>query len=135
MKKLFLLCLINILSLYAFSQITIAVQVSIENEYTQALESPLKYGLLPEDFKCKMIQKSSEEDWWEASFSQWITNDQYYLASLISHAEIEKEYEFIVTINKSGHKLNGLSNSFHSTLKGGVNSFIMESGWIIKIPQ
>lgn len=136
MKKIFLLCFIVITSICTASAgVTVFFTVSIENEYTGALESPLKYGLTTDDLKCQIVRENGYDFWQDYPEGyRWNQATEVVYSSLL-YLEITmgEKVDFIVTIDKPGHKLHGSSTSFTTNLHADGNIFILENGLVFKI--
>lgn len=138
MKKLIFLCsMIFITMSSVLAQSNILIQISIENEYTGILESPLQYGLSTNDLEYQLINLNNGLDLWAPSFSRWVYKDERaYVADLLTPSDSGNTYRCTVKINKPGHKLHGLTASFEflQTISS-VQWFSMENGIVFKIPQ
>lgn len=118
------------------AQSNILIQISIENEYTGTLESPLKYGLSTSDLEGHLLDVKYSYDLWSSCHPQWIyEDDRTYLVNLLFPGQFGELYRCTIGINKPDHKLHGLTASFDFLPTSGVQSFVMEKGIVFKIPQ
>lgn len=134
MKKLLLLCLVVLTSICTVSaQKNVLIHISVENEQTGILESPLKHGLSTSDFNYELINQNTGYDHWSC-FSDWMHQSEIaYMANLFCYGPYLEVYRCTVTVNKPGHKLNGRSDSFEFVMTTeGVDSFVMENGIVIE---
>lgn len=129
-KILILLCGI-FFSTMLYAQSVYFIQISVENEYTGTLESPERYGLTPNDINYEAVYPGGlgqfEETYWSSDIEE-----MYFMTYL---RNVPEYVTIIFTINKPGHKLNGLKAMVTlPTFNGNIDKF-GEDGAVFHIPE
>lgn len=141
MKKNLFLCLFFVICAYTASAqagSSIAIQISIQNEYTGILESPLRYGLSTDDFQFELVNTEDKtHNLWPYYFEAWVSSPkdpELFLFKLRLRAyDIGNSFTCYVVISKPGHKLNGLSVSLDFLMKNSVTTLAGRNGIVFEI--
>lgn len=103
MKRIIFIFSFIFFSLVSKADVIYLVQISVENEYTQQLESPIRYGLTANDFTIEVTDFINQSANMGDPYLDGDINEMYYMVPVWSyHIKIK------FTINKPGHKLHGL---------------------------
>lgn len=128
-KNLILLCLI-FFTMILNAQPVAFIEISVENEYTGILESPERYGITPSDLIYEATYPGGlgtfEETYWSSDLEV-----MYFMTYL---RNVPKYVTIVFTINKPGHKLNGLKAEVTVATFTNVDKFGKE-GAIFHLPD